>query len=104
MGRGGSVEKEGARVKRASHNIYNLFRVSLFHSDEIFHVYACTGSAFFQIRPTKRPVIFFKNDHKKLFSLQNVMKKIVLNVLLLKKLSATPKNGNPPNKKIMVHP
>ena len=44
--------------------------------------------------------MFFKNDHKKLFSLQNVMKKIVLNALLLKKLSASPKNGNPPpNKK-----
>ena len=48
MGRGGSVEKEDVRVKRASHNIYNLFRVSLFHSDQTFHVYACTGSAFFK--------------------------------------------------------
>ena len=38
MGSGerGSVEKEGARVKQASHNIYSLFRVSLFHSDETF--------------------------------------------------------------------
>ena len=43
MGRGGSVEKEGVRVKWAGHNIYNLFRVSLFHSDETFHVYACTN-------------------------------------------------------------
>ena len=41
MGRGGSLEKEGARVRRASHNIYNLFRVNLFHSDETFHVCAC---------------------------------------------------------------
>ena len=29
-------------------NIYNLFMVSLFHSDESFHVYACTGSTFFK--------------------------------------------------------
>ena len=29
----------------------------------------------FQIRSIKKPVMFFKNDHKKLFSLQNVMKK-----------------------------
>ena len=41
-----SVEKEGVRVKRASYNIYNLFRVSLFHSDHTFHDYPCTGSAF----------------------------------------------------------
>ena len=27
-------------------NIYNLFRVILFHSDDTFHVYACTRSAF----------------------------------------------------------
>ena len=27
--------------------IYNLFRVRLFHSDETFHVYACTSSGFF---------------------------------------------------------
>ena len=33
---------------------------------------------------------------KKLFSLQNVIKKIVGNALLLKKISASPKNGNPP--------
>ena len=51
MGSGerGSVEKEGARVKWATHKIYNLFRVSLFHSDETFHVYAYTGSAFFKL-------------------------------------------------------
>ena len=52
-GGGGSAVKEGARVKWAiiiSHcylYIYNLFRVSLFHSDETFHVYACTRSVFF---------------------------------------------------------
>ena len=55
----GSAVKEGARVKRAiiiSHYylyVYNLFRVSLFHSDETFHVYACTRSVFFQIRSIK---------------------------------------------------
>ena len=32
---------------------------------------------FFQIRSIKKPVTFIKNGHKKLFSLQNVMKKIV---------------------------
>ena len=49
--------------------------------------------------------MFFKNGRKKLFSLQNVMKKIVLNALLFgKKLSASPKNGNLPDKKIMVCP
>ena len=47
-GERGSVEKEGARLKQASHNIYSLFRVNLFHSDETFHLYACTGSAFFK--------------------------------------------------------
>ena len=52
-GRGGSAVKEVARVKWAiiiiSHYclyIYNLFRVSLFHSDETFPVYACTRSVF----------------------------------------------------------
>ena len=49
--------------------------------------------------------MFLKMIIKKLCSLQNVMKKIAWNALLLKKiLSASPKNGNPPNKKIMVHP
>ena len=52
MGRGErrNVEKEGVRVKQAIviiTNIYNLFRVSLLHSDETFHVYACTRSVFF---------------------------------------------------------
>ena len=31
----------------------------------------------FQISSKKKPVMFFKNDRKKLLSLQNVMKKIV---------------------------
>ena len=78
-------------------NIYNLFRVSLFHSDETFCVYACTRSVFFQIRSIKKPVTFFKMVVKKLFSLQNVMKKIVGNALLFRKeLSASLKIGNPP--------
>ena len=57
-------EKEGG-VKRAiiiSHYylyIYNLFRVSLFHSDETFHVYACTRSVFFSNKIYKKPVTFF---------------------------------------------
>ena len=38
------------------------------HAQEVF---------FFQIRFIEMPVTFFKNGHKKLFSLQNVMKKIV---------------------------
>ena len=48
----GSVEKEGARVNQLViiTNIYNLFRVSLFHSDETFHVYACTRSVFSNIK------------------------------------------------------
>ena len=36
---------------------------------------------------------------KKLFPLQNVMKKFVSNALLFKKLAASPKNGNPLIKK-----
>ena len=54
VGREGGVEKEGASVKWAGHNIYNLFRVSLFHSDETFHVYACTGSDFFSNKTYKK--------------------------------------------------
>ena len=34
-------------------------------------MYACTRSVFFQIRSIKKPVTFFKNGCKKLFSLQN---------------------------------
>ena len=49
-GRGGSVEKEGGEKNGLIiiTNIYNVFRVSLFPSDETFHVYACTRSAFFK--------------------------------------------------------
>ena len=57
MGRGewGCVEKEGARVKQTSHyfiitNIYNLFRVSLFHSDEILMCMHAQEVFFSQIR------------------------------------------------------
>ena len=39
-------------------------------------MYACTKSVF-QIRSIKKAVTFSKDGHKKLFSLQNVMKKIV---------------------------
>ena len=38
------------------------------HAQEVF---------LFQIRSIKKPVTFLKNGCKKLFSLQNVMKKIV---------------------------
>ena len=49
--------------------------------------------------------MFLKNDHKKLFLLQNVMKKLYeTHYSLEKKLSASLKNGNPPDKKIMVRP
>ena len=71
-GRGGSAVKEVARVKQAiviSHYylyIYNLFRVSLFHSDETFHVYACTRSVFFSNKNYKKHVTFFKNGCKKI--------------------------------------
>ena len=51
--------------------------MSLFHSDETFHVYASTRSVFFSNKIYKKPVTFLKNGCKKLFSLQNVMKKIV---------------------------
>ena len=51
----------------------------------------------FQIRSIKKPVMLFKNDRKKLFSLQNVMKKNCLKcTTLLKRLSASLKYGNPP--------
>ena len=45
-------------------------------------MYACTRSVYLkkclsQIRSIKKPVTFFKMVVKKLFSLQNVMKKIV---------------------------
>ena len=61
------------RVKRARHyyyNIYNLFRVSLFHSDETFHVYACTGSVFFSNKIYKKACnIFVKMVVKKIVSI-----------------------------------
>ena len=58
-------------------HIYNLFRVSLFHSDETFMCMHAQEVFFFSNKIHKKPVTFFKNGHKKLFSLQNVMKKIV---------------------------
>ena len=48
----------------------------------------------FQIRSIKKPVTFLKIVVIKLFSLQNVMKKRA--IFFRKKLSASPKNGNPP--------
>ena len=59
----------------------------------------------------KKPVTFFKMVFKKLFSSQNVMKKLFeTHYSLEKKLSASPKNGPPspppppryPDKKVMV--
>ena len=79
------LKKKGVRVKWASHNIYNLFRVSLFHSDETF-MCMHAQEVLFSNKTYKNPLMFLKNDCKKLFSLQNV----------IKKLSASPKNGNPP--------
>ena len=46
------------------------------HAQEVF---------FFQIRSIKRPVTFLKNGCKKLFSLQNVMKKLFETHYSLKK-------------------
>ena len=41
--------------------------MSLFHSDETFHVYACTRSVFFfSNKIYKIPVMFFKNGSKKI--------------------------------------
>ena len=48
----------------------------------------------FQIRSIKKPVF----GHKKLFSLQNAMKKLFEMHIFRKKFSASPKNSNPPNK------
>ena len=70
MGRG----REGGVLKRRVQeqnglviitNIYNLFKVSLFHSDETFHVYACARSVF-QIRSMKKAVTFLKMVIKKI--------------------------------------
>ena len=60
------------------------------HAQEVFF--------FLQIRSIKKPVKCFKNGRKKLFSLQNVMKKLFETHYSLKKLSASPRNGNPPIK------
>ena len=72
------------RVKRLViiTNIYNLFRASLFRSDETFHVYACTRSVF-QIRSIKNPVTVFKNHHKNIVFItkcneKNRLKRITL--------------------------
>ena len=63
--------------------MYNLFRVSLFHSDETFHVYACRRSVFLRMRAIKKPVTLLKMVVKKLFLLQNVMKKNCLKHITL---------------------
>ena len=48
----------------------------------------------------KKPVTFFKNGHKKIVFITKCDEKIVSNALLFgKKLSASPKNGNPLVKK-----
>ena len=71
--------------------------MSLFHSDETSHVYACTRSVSFQIRSIKKPVTFFKNGCKKIVSITKCNEKNCLKrITLQKKLSASPKNGNPP--------
>ena len=62
--------------------VYNLFRVSLFHSDQTFHLYACTRSVFL-IRSIKKLVEFLKNGCKKLVFItkcneKNYLKRITL--------------------------
>ena len=55
---------------------------------------------FFQIRSIKKPVTFFKNGCKKIASITKCNEKNCLKrITLQKKLSASPKNGNPPDKK-----
>ena len=62
-------------------------------------MYACTRSVFSN-KIYRKACNVFKNGHKKLFSLQNVMKKVLSNALLFrKKLSASSKHGNPEDKK-----
>ena len=79
--------------------------MSLFHSDETFHVYACTRSVFFSNKIYKKPVTFFKNGCKKIVSITKCYEKNCFkHITLQKKLSGSPKNGNPPDKKIMVRP
>ena len=71
--------------------------MSLFHSDETFHVYACTRSVFLSNKIYKKPVTFFKNGCKKIVSITKCNEKNCLKCITLhKKLSASPKNGNPP--------
>ena len=58
---------------------------------------------FFQIRSIEKPVTFFKNGHKKLFSLQNAMKNLFeMHYSLEKNCLQVPKMVTPPNKKLMV--
>ena len=54
----------------------------------------------FQIRSIKKPVMFFKNDRKKIVFITTCNEKNCLKrTTLQKKLSTSPKNGNPPIKK-----
>ena len=54
---------------------------------------------FFQIRSIKKPVTFFENGCKKIVSITKCYEKNCLKrITLQKKLSASPKNGNPPDK------
>ena len=57
---------------------------------------------FFQIRSIKKLVTFFKNGHKKLFSLQNVMKKLFeMHYSLEKNCLQVPKMVTPTIKKMV---
>ena len=70
--------------------MYNLFRVSLFHSDETFMCMHAQEVFFIQIRSIKKPVTFFKMVVKKLQNVnvtsQNVMKKLFETHYSLKKI------------------
>ena len=71
----------------------------MFHSDETF-MCMHAQEVFFQIKSIRKSVTFLKMVIKKLFSLQNIMKKLFeMHYSFEKKLSASPKNGNPPDKK-----
>ena len=51
----------------------------------------------FQIRSMKKPVMFFKNDHKKIVFITTCNEKQLFETYHpLKNLSASPNNGNPP--------
>ena len=51
----------------------------------------------FQIRSIKKPVMFFKNGCKKIVFITKCDEENCLKCIALwKKLSASPKNGNPP--------